>query len=44
MPNNAPQVLQIDQRNRDRDDPKVKSPLENNLVVDEEGEDEETNP
>jgi hypothetical protein len=43
-PNNAPQVLQRDQRNRDRDDQKVQAPLQNNLVVDEEGEDEETDP
>jgi hypothetical protein len=43
-PNNAPQVLQRDQRNRDRDDKKVQAPLQNNLVVDEEGEDEETDP
>jgi len=43
-PNNAPQVLQRDQRNRDREDQKVQSPLQNNLVVDEEGEDEEIDP
>jgi hypothetical protein len=42
-PNNAPQVLQRDQRNRDMDDKKVQAPLQNNLVVDEE-EDEETDP
>jgi hypothetical protein len=43
-PNNAPQVLQRDQRNSDRDDKKVQAPLQNNLVADKEGEDEETNP
>jgi hypothetical protein len=30
--------------NRDRDDQKVQAPLQNNLVVDEEGEDEENYP
>jgi hypothetical protein len=39
--NNAPQVLQRDQINRDRDDKKFQSPLQNNLVDDEVGEDEE---
>jgi hypothetical protein len=43
-PNNAPQVLQRDPRNRDRDDKKIQTPLQNNLVADEEGEDEETDP
>jgi hypothetical protein len=43
-PNNSPQVLLREQRNRDRDDKKVQAPLQNNLVVDEEGEDEETDP
>jgi hypothetical protein len=43
-PNNTAQILQRDQRNRDRDDQKVQAPLQNNLVVDEEGEDEETYP
>jgi hypothetical protein len=40
--NNAPQILQRDQRNRD--DQKVHTPLQNNMVDDEVGEDEETNP
>jgi hypothetical protein len=35
-PNNAPQVLQRDKRNRDRDDQKVQAPFQNNLLVDEE--------
>jgi len=39
-----PQVLQRDPRNRDRDDQKVQAPLQNNLVSNEEGEDEETDP
>jgi len=39
-PNNAPQVLQRDQRNRDMDDQKVQDPLQNKLVDDEVGEDE----
>jgi hypothetical protein len=43
-PNNSPQVLPRDQRNRDRDDKKIQAPLQNNLVVDEEGEEEETDP
>jgi hypothetical protein len=43
-PNNAPQVLQRDPRNRDRNDKKFQAPLQNNLVSNEEGEDEETNP
>ena len=43
-PNNAPQVLQRDPINRDRDDKKFQAPLEKNLVVDEEGEDEEVDP
>jgi hypothetical protein len=35
-------ILPRDLRNRDMDDQKVQTPLQNNLVVDEEGEDEET--
>jgi hypothetical protein len=38
--NNAPQILRRDQRNRD--DQKVHTPLQNNMVDDEVGEDEET--
>jgi hypothetical protein len=40
--NNAPQVLQRDQRNRDEQ--KVQTPLQNNMVDEEVGEDEETDP
>jgi hypothetical protein len=43
-PNNTPQILPRDPRNRDRDDQKVQAPIQNNLVADEEGEDEETDP
>jgi hypothetical protein len=43
-PNNSPQIIQRDQRNRDRDDKKIQAPLQNNLVTDEEGEEEETDP
>jgi hypothetical protein len=42
FPNNAPHILPRDPRSRYRDDQKVQTPLQNNLVVDEEGEDEET--
>jgi hypothetical protein len=42
--NNAPQIIQRDKINRDRDDKKIQIPLQNNLVIDEEGEKEETNP
>jgi hypothetical protein len=38
-PNNTPQILQRDQRNRE--DQKVQTPLQNNLVDDEEGNNEE---
>ena len=37
--NNTPQILQRDQRNRE--DHKVQTPLQNNLVDDEEGDNEE---
>jgi hypothetical protein len=37
--NNTPQILQRDQRNRE--DQKVQTPLQNNLVDDEEGNNEE---
>jgi hypothetical protein len=43
-PNNTPQIIQRDQRNRDRDDQKIQTPLQNNLVTDEEGEEEEVDP
>ena len=42
--NNSPQVLQRDPRNRDRDDEKFQTPLQNNLLADEEGVDEESDP
>jgi hypothetical protein len=44
IPNNAPRIIQIDQRNRDRDDQKIQAPLQNNLVTDEEGEEEDVDP
>jgi hypothetical protein len=43
-PNNAPQIIQRDQRNRDRDDKKIQAPLQDNLIIDEEGEEEEVDP
>jgi hypothetical protein len=43
-PNNAPQIIQRDQRNRDKDDQRIQDPLQNNLVTDEEGEEEELDP
>jgi hypothetical protein len=33
-PNNTPQIIQRDQRSRDRDDQKIHTPLQNNLVAD----------
>jgi hypothetical protein len=42
--NNAPQMMQREQRNRDRDDQKIQTPLQNNLVADEKGEEEELEP
>ena len=43
-PNNTPHIIQKDQRNRDRDDQRIQAPLQNNLVVDEEGEEEDIDP
>jgi hypothetical protein len=43
-PNNDPQIIQRDQRNRDRDDQKIQAPIQNNLVNDEEGEEEDVDP
>jgi hypothetical protein len=43
-PNNAPQISQRgqrDQRNRDRYDQRIQAPLQNNLVTNEEGEEED---
>jgi hypothetical protein len=42
--NNAPQIMPREPRSRDRDDQKIQTPLQNNLVVDEEGEEEELDP
>jgi hypothetical protein len=41
IPNNAPQTIQRDQRNKDRDDKRIQDPLQNNVVTDEEGEEED---
>jgi hypothetical protein len=43
-PNNAPQILPRDPRNRERNDQRVQNLLQNNLVVDEKGEEEEVDP
>jgi hypothetical protein len=43
-PINAPQTIQRDQRNRDRDDQKIQTPLQNNLVTNEDGEEEDFDP
>jgi hypothetical protein len=43
-PINAPRTIQRDQRNRDRDDQKIQTPLQNNLVTDEDGEEEDFDP
>jgi hypothetical protein len=40
-PNNAPQTLTRDPRKRERDDQKIQTPLQNNLLDDKEGEYEE---
>jgi hypothetical protein len=42
--NNAPHIMKREQRNRDRDDQKVKTPLQNNLVAYEGGEEEDHDP
>jgi ribonuclease HI len=42
--NNAPQIFQREQRNRDRDDQKIQTPLQNNLVADNDGEEEDLDP
>jgi hypothetical protein len=39
--NNAPQIMPREQRSRDRDDQRIQAPLQNKLVDDEEGEEEE---
>jgi len=43
-PNNTPHIIQRHQRNRDRDHLKIHTPLQNNLVVDEEEGDEYLDP
>jgi hypothetical protein len=40
-PNNTPQIIQRDQRNSDRDDKKFQAPLQNNVVTNQEGEEED---
>jgi hypothetical protein len=40
-PNNVPQILPRDPRNRERDDQRIQAPFQNNLVVDEEEEEVE---
>jgi hypothetical protein len=42
--NNAPQIMPREQRDRDRNDQKIQTPLQNNLVTDEEREEEELDP
>jgi hypothetical protein len=42
--NNVPQIMPREQRNRDRDDQRIQTPLQNNLVDDEEREEEELDP
>jgi hypothetical protein len=40
-PNNSPHIIQRDQINKGMDDKKIQAPLQNNLVTDEEGEEED---
>jgi hypothetical protein len=42
--NHAPHIVPRDQRDRDKSDKKIQTPLQNNLVIDEEREGEETDP
>jgi hypothetical protein len=42
--NHAPQIMLREQRDRDRNDQKIQTPLQNNLVIDEEREEEELDP
>jgi hypothetical protein len=44
IPNNSPQIIHRDQRNRDMDDQNIQAPFQNNLVIDAEGEEEEVDP
>jgi hypothetical protein len=41
---NAPQIFQREQRNRDKHDQKIQNPLQNNLVVNNDGEEEDLDP
>jgi len=41
---NAPRIMWREQRDRDKDDPKIQTSLQTNLIVDEEGEEEELDP
>ena len=43
-PNNSPQTLPRDPRNRERDNHRIQAPFQNNLVVNEEEEDVEDDP
>jgi hypothetical protein len=42
--NNSPQIMPREQRNRDRDDQKIQTPLQNNLVDEEKREEEDLDP
>jgi hypothetical protein len=42
--NNAPQVMQREPQNKDKDDQKIQTPLQNNLVIDEGEEEEDLDP
>jgi hypothetical protein len=42
--NNAPHIMPREPRNRDRDDQKIQTPLQNNLVAGEKEEEEENDP
>jgi hypothetical protein len=42
--NNAPHIMQREPWNRDKDDQKIQAPLQNNLVVDDGGEEEDIDP
>jgi hypothetical protein len=42
--NNVPRIMPREKRDRDRSDQKIQTPLQNNLVIDEEGGEEELDP
>jgi hypothetical protein len=44
IPNDTLDIIQRDQSSEDRDDKRIQSPLQNNLVIDEGGEEEEVDP